>query len=224
MTGSEDSRRSAILALLMAGDPDTSLVERICDVSARLLGISGAGMCVIGGTSHQIIVHGTDALVESLEDLQVELGEGPCIESVRTGVPILVPDLGVELAPNWREYVDRATALGVRALFTFPLISGDIRVGALDLYRMSPGPLGAHRTADALMLADIATRSMLAQEDRSYPDGSVSALQWLVGPAAAGRGRPVDHGLTVGQAEAQLGSGGSNGVLGPSSETDPADR
>jgi len=211
-------RQREILALLTEGDPDVALVERVCAVSAALLGVSGAGMCLIGGAQHQVIVHGTDPLIEALEDLQVTLGQGPCLEAVRTGYPVLVPDLQTPAVSPWPEYLDQATARGVRAVFAFPVHADGVLFGALDLYRMTAGPLDDAQLADAVDLAELAARSMAAQGTRDYFDGSVSALDWLTAGQQAtgtGPGRAVDLGITVGQALAPTPRGGVHDALRP---------
>lgn len=210
------SRRAELLALLTAGADDAPLVTRVCEVSAQVLGVSGAGMCLIGGRQHQIIVHGTDPLAEQLADLQVALGEGPCIEAVRTGLPVAVPDLAGDIPVRWSRYAREALARGVRALFTFPLQAGDVQLGSLDLYRLSPGPFTPAQTADARRLTDIADRSMLAQKDRIHLDGSVSVLHWMSAQhrrSVPGRGRAVDLGITVGEALAPAWPDGGNDAM-----------
>lgn len=216
MTTSERVRRSEILAMLTVGDRETPLVERVCEISGQLLNVSGAGMCLVGGSRHEIVVHGTNALAEELEDLQVVLGQGPCIEAVRTGVPVLVPELSTFRTPSWQDFADEAYSRGVRALFTFPLVTDGREFGALDLYRSRPGPLTADQAADAEALTDIATRAMLAQKDRVHPDGTISALRWLTGDRRAlpDRGRAVDLGITVEQALAPLWPDEGNDALG----------
>jgi len=210
------SRPEQILDLLTEGEPNTPLVERVCTVSLELLGVSGAGMCLVGGRQHQVIVHGTDALCEELEDLQVTLGQGPCIESVETGRPVIVEELDGYVSEAWPRYADDALARGVGALFTFPINAGGVSVGALDLYRDAAGALSRQQFADAVILTEIASRSMLAQRDRTYVDGSISALRWLTGQdrLTAGRGRAVDLGITVEQALAPAEADGSNDALG----------
>jgi len=200
--GIDPERWSEILALLTSGDPGSPLVERVCEVSTALLEVSGAAMCLIGGRRHRIIVHGTDAVAEDLELLQISLGQGPCIEAVRTGLPVLVPELSGARPPRWPAYAEHARRRGVRAVFTFPLQIASVDLGALDLYRLEPGPLSAAQTADVLILTDIATRSMLAQPDRIHVDGSVSAQNWQERSrsAPAGPGRAVDLGITVADA------------------------
>jgi len=212
VTATKD-RRDHVLALLTEGDPSAPLVERVCQVSIELLGVSGAGMCLVGGRRQQIIVHGTDPLAKQLEDLQVTLGQGPCLEAVRTGAPVLAPHLERYAGQTWPVYAEQALARGVHALFAFPLHAGEVLLGALDLYRDTPGPLTEEQSADAMLLTEFANRAMLAQRDRVYIDGSVSALQWLTAedrPDETGRGRAVDLGITVEQALAPDRADGTN--------------
>lgn len=225
-------RREQLLALLTAGNPEVPLVQRVCEVSAALLGVSGAGMCLVGGRAQEIVVHGTTPLAEELEDLQVTLGQGPCMQAVRTGSPTLVPRLVGHRTSSWPVYAEQAAARGVRAVFSFPLESGITTLGAVDLYRDSEGPLTGAQLVDALTLTALAAQAMLAQRDRVYLDGSVSALHWISNghPAATVEGtltraRAVDLGITVAQALAPLRPDRANDSLGATPElTRAADR
>jgi len=213
------ARATELRRLLAGGDPQASLVARVCEVSSRLLGVTGAGMCLIGGRRQQVIVHGTDPLIAELEDLQVVLGQGPCVEAVRSGTAVLVPELLGHDAVGWQALADQALARGVRALFSIPLLAGTARIGALDLYRLFPGPLDPRQLDDARILTEIASAAMLAQADRDHPDGSVTALHWLSDPDAGpapgswirSAGPVVDLGTTVGESLAELDRGRRDG-------------
>ena len=175
-------------------------------------------MCLVGGVQQQVIVYGTDSLIQELEDLQVSLGQGPGIEAVRSGVPILPRDLAEHRAVGWEVYNRHATALGVRAVFALPLRAGTVPFGASDLYRDAAWSLTAGQSADALELTDMAIRAMSPQQDAVYTDGTVSALRWLAiehRSTTPGRGGTVDLGLTVAEALAAAGADGGNGMVGP---------
>ncbi|MFC7574969.1 GAF domain-containing protein [Klenkia terrae] len=68
---------------------------------------------------------------------QYELGVGPCLESMREGVVVAVPDMVAER--RWGGYPARAVAAGVRATLSLPLPGGETP-GALNLYARTPGP------------------------------------------------------------------------------------
>ena len=79
-----------------------------------------------------------------IEDLEFTLGEGPCIDVVRTSSPVLTADLNDWhdiIVECWPAFLEGAGAAGVRAVFAFPLRIGAITLGALDLYRDRPGDL-----------------------------------------------------------------------------------
>lgn len=184
-------------------------MKRICEVSARLLDAPGAGLCLIGGRHHQVVVHGTDPLIQELEDLQVVYSQGPCIEAVETGLPVLVEDLANYRPRTWQTYADQAVAQGVRAVFAFPIRTSTALLGALDLYRLSAGPLTSQQTEDATVLTEIAARAMLSEPEDDDSDGAGSASHRFAAARGSApgsragtftRARPLDLAITVEQA------------------------
>ena len=131
------------------------LVKRIVDV----LPITAAGVTLISPGMDPRYVAASDPSALRYEELQTELGEGPCLEAYRTGEPVAVADLGNETRfPN---FAPRALEAGMAAVFTFPLRNGRTQLGALDLYRDSPGPLDTAATEAAQTLADVAAAYLL---------------------------------------------------------------
>jgi hypothetical protein len=138
--------------------------ERISHLCVARLGVSGAGISIVTPTGNHGVVCATDDVAARVEDLQVTLGEGPCVDAVRTGGQVLIDDLGV-LVPGaigrWPAFAESAAAVGVRAVFAFPLRIGPVGLGALDLYRDRPGDLPAEYVQAALMAADAAAHAVL---------------------------------------------------------------
>jgi GAF domain-containing protein len=99
-----------------------------------------------------------------IEDLQLTLGEGPCIDVARTGAPVLVADLdepGNVDVGRWPAFLEGASAAGVRAVFAFPLRIGTIGIGVMDLYRSTPGELSTSHRSMALRAAHDAGLAVL---------------------------------------------------------------
>src|SRR3954468_20023375 len=67
--------------------------ERICELVVESLGITGAGMSMATENGIREVVSSTNDVAARIEELQLTLGEGPCIDAVRTGAPVLVPDI-----------------------------------------------------------------------------------------------------------------------------------
>jgi hypothetical protein len=123
------------------------------------LDLTGGGISMVTASGNRGVVCATDDVSARIEDLQFTLGEGPCIDAVAAGAPVLIGDLdefGGTGPARWPAFMEAAAAAGVRAAFAFPLRIGAISVGALDLYRDRPGDLTADQLGAALMAADVA--------------------------------------------------------------------
>jgi diguanylate cyclase (GGDEF)-like protein len=137
------------------------LVERIVDV----MPVTGAGVTLISpGVEPRYLAASNDA-ARQFEKLQTELDEGPCLAAYHDGKAISVPDLRAE--HRFPRFVARASRIGLGAVFTFPLRHGELRIGALDLYRDTPGELSAESMAAAQTLADVATAYLVNAEARA---------------------------------------------------------
>ena len=102
----------------------------------------------------------SDRIAERVEWAQITLGEGPGVDAVAAGGPMMVADL-VNPAAWWPTFAAQAVKSGVRAMYALPLQVGAIRVGVLDLYRADPGALEPTDFADALAVADLVTAILL---------------------------------------------------------------
>jgi diguanylate cyclase (GGDEF)-like protein len=119
-------------------------------------------------------VAASDGLALTYEELQSELEEGPCIVAYRTGKPVAIADLRDER--RFTSFATRALGAGLSAVFTFPLRQGERQLGALDLYRSTPGPLTAEAMVTAQTLADVASAYLVnAQARADLMDSSARA-------------------------------------------------
>jgi hypothetical protein len=136
------------------------------------LGVDGVGLSVTGGgPGRQSKVAATDEVSGQIEDLQVLLGQGPCVDAVATGAPVLVPDLDRPgLGARWPAFLPAASAVGVRASFALPLVVGEVRLGAMDLYRTETGRLDRRDLAEAEACAGAAVELLLALAHTGPPD------------------------------------------------------
>jgi hypothetical protein len=150
--------------LAAASSEQAAQPQQICELCVQMLGITGAGIAMVTSHGHRGVVCATDDRAHHIEDLQLTLGEGPCVDAVQSGAPVLVPDLtdAADLAVDrWPTFLSGAADAGVRAVFAFPLRIGAISVGALDLYRTSPGELSRTELPAALLAADAAALAVL---------------------------------------------------------------
>jgi diguanylate cyclase (GGDEF)-like protein len=126
------------------------LVKRIVDV----LPVTAAGVTLITPELSPRYVAASDTSAMRFEELQTELSEGPCVVAYRTGDAVTVADLAKE--DRFPNFTPRALSAGLAAVFTFPLRNGDRQLGALDLYRDTPGGMSVEAMTAAQTLADVA--------------------------------------------------------------------
>ena len=136
------------------------LVKRIVEI----MPVSAAGVTLIATGLDPPYVAASSASALRYEQLQADLGEGPCLAAYETGEAIAVPNLRSE--DRFPNFSPRALDAGLAAVFTFPLHHDDRQQGALDLYRDTPGPLSAESMGTAQTLADVAAAYLLNAQAR----------------------------------------------------------
>lgn len=160
-------------------------VMDVCTAAVAALPVGGAGLSAMSRTAASHPLCSTDDISEQLEELQLTLGEGPCVDAFARGSAVLTPDLlTVELQDHWAVFADAALEAGARAVFSLPLRMGASSPGVLDLYATIPTVLDPEELADALAFADLATLLLLdtrvdetgAPTDSPVPDLSSEDL------------------------------------------------
>ncbi|MEU7162108.1 GAF and ANTAR domain-containing protein [Streptomyces chrestomyceticus] len=114
-------------------------------------------------------------LADHGERLQINLGEGPCVQALTQGAPVFADDLDDPHATRqWPVYAQQAQVHHIRAAFALPALNGSgpaRQAGlALTLYRDRPGPLSAADLYTAQLHTDAAELLLLtaprpAEED-----------------------------------------------------------
>ena len=166
-------RRARIVSQLATSERLPLQTGRLGDVCASVTQMSGAGIMLLSDEGHRVSLCTTDATSETIERLQFELGEGPCLDAFNLDEPVLEPDLANPAATRWLLFSAAAVKVGARAVFGFPMRVGAVRLGALNLYRDRPGVLSDDQHDDALAMADVAASSVLALQ-ASAPDGELA--------------------------------------------------
>lgn len=77
----------------------------------------------------------SNELMDRLDRLQYELGEGPCVWAVKKGTEMHAPALADD--DRWPAFASRAAAEGVTSMLSLPLMVDDESVGALNIYSTS---------------------------------------------------------------------------------------
>ena len=137
------------------------LVKRIVDV----LPISSAGVTLISPGIEPRYVAASDESALRYEQFQTDLEQGPCLLAYETGSAVSIPELRTDT--RFPDFASQAVEAGLLAVFTFPLHHDDERLGALDLYRDTPGPMNAAAMEAAQTLADVAAAYLINAQARA---------------------------------------------------------
>lgn len=217
MTEDGQRRRLAILDRLLGHEAGFA-TERLCRVCADVTGTTGAGIMLMDGDIPHGSVCTTDDVSALIEQLQYDLGEGPCVDAYEKDRPVSEPDLAHPTVARWLAFTGPAVDAGARAVFGFPLQVGAVRLGALNLYNERPGALTDDQYRDALVMADVAAQAVLLLQADAPPETVAAELetnanfQYVVHQASGMVAAQLE--ISVGQALIRLrahafGSGGS---------------
>jgi diguanylate cyclase (GGDEF)-like protein len=155
---------SEFACTLVADSPIQGILDHFVERIVDVLPITSAGVTLIseGEVPHYISASDQNAL--RYEELQTEVGQGPCLLACQSGEAVLIPDLRTD--ERFPLFAPRALSAGLGAVFTFPLRHGDGRLGALDIYRETPGELPSGDIESAQTLADVVAAYLLNAEGR----------------------------------------------------------
>jgi hypothetical protein len=175
----DDGRRARIMEAVTGKDTAAGageLIKRLCRFAVDEMALSGCALVLMSGAEPAGMLAGAGRHASTVTGLQMELGEGPCLQAYASGVPVFLPDLAADGASRWPTFAAAALAAGVQAEFSLPLTVGSGGIGTLDLCRDRPGMLSEEHLADALVTADIARDAVLYHQ---YTPGDTSLAALL---------------------------------------------
>jgi GAF domain/ANTAR domain len=152
-----------------------SVIDRVCMAAVALLSLSGAGISLMVDGQLRGSAGVSEPGIAAVQELQLELGEGPCVDAWSGNEPVIEPNLAEPASVRWPSFAQAGVLADVRAVFAYPLHVGAIRIGVLVLYRDRPDALDAEELARALVLADLASQIVLAVQ-AGAPADSVHEL------------------------------------------------
>jgi hypothetical protein len=135
--------------------------DRLCAACVALLGVDAAAISLVFDGANSGTLGASSAPARVWDELQFTLGEGPCLDSVAHRAPVLVMDLADPKDIRWPAYGPAMVAHEIRSVSALPVVVAGEYVGALDLFRASPGLLGAEQLTGALVAAELAQMPLL---------------------------------------------------------------
>jgi GAF domain-containing protein len=149
-------------------------LSRLCRRSVEVLEVTGAGALLTDGAGRWQVVAASTEMVRVLETLQIQRHEGPCVDAYHCGRRVAVPDLR-RVGRRWPVFTPRALGAGMVGVCAFPMQLRADRIGALNVFRATPGSFDEAAVLAGQALADVATIAIL--QARAIEDASRLAGQ-----------------------------------------------
>jgi hypothetical protein len=171
------SDRAVFLSALQALSRQEAGTTDLCRPFLRVLPVAGAAVSTLGDPFGSSTVCASDARAARLDEIQIDLGEGPCWDALATRAPVLEHDLQSSSNERWPIASSALRETGLEAVFAFPLAYGRLGIGAVDLYADEVTTLSADDIEDASALAGVTARHVLHRAIRSIEDDSAAAFE-----------------------------------------------
>ena len=126
-----------------------------------VLPVQGASVATLGTLLGTETVSATDDQAARIDELQFDLGEGPCWDAMLAASPVFEPDIRNSPARVWPAFSEAIKSEDIGAIFAFPLVVGPLHLGAVDLYCSTPQGLSAVDTQRSEALTAVVSRLVL---------------------------------------------------------------
>src|SRR5450432_2077768 len=127
--------------------------------SVELLNVSAAGLLLADPRGELRVVAASSEAARLLELFQLQSDRGPCLDCFRTGQAVAATDLSAD--PRWPRFAAAAGEAGFSAVQALPMRLRDQVIGALNLFRVTPGAFDPEVVPVGQALADVATIGLL---------------------------------------------------------------
>ena len=141
------------------------LLYDLTDKALTLLTVQGVGITIVDARGKVRYLTASDERSRKLEEIQIELGEGPCVDSARSNSPLgpVAFGDGSPGAKRWPRFAAHAHTRGVIAIAAVPLHTSETTIGALNLINTGSPVVTSLDLDVAQALANAATACFLHQ-------------------------------------------------------------
>lgn len=180
MAGSVREVRLAevFVALARSLEPDHDVIDTmdvLVQAATQFTSAADAGIVLADedGTLH--VLASTSERASDVEEEQLGVREGPCLESYRTGEPVDLPDLAD--TDRWPAFTHVALEQGFRSAHATPLRLGSRTLGALNVFSENYGSLSAGEIALLQAFTDVAALALVHSENLQQQNDLAAQLR-----------------------------------------------
>ena len=136
-----------------AGNLDEAL-RRIVEATHQLFAVDGAGLMLIDPDQLLRNIAVSDQRVHDLEELQIEHGEGPCVEAFEDKTLVDTDDLAGE--DRWPKFSPAAVERGLRAVLASPIPYNQQAIGVVVVFSAKVHPWSPEGELALVAFTDLA--------------------------------------------------------------------
>ncbi|WP_410665320.1 GAF and ANTAR domain-containing protein [Amycolatopsis sp. lyj-84] len=144
--------------------------------AVELLDVDAAGVILSDQRGGWRPTAGSSERAELVEVFAAQTLEGPCLDCVRTGMPVASANLAAE-SGRWARFAPVALSAGFRAACAVPMRLRDDVIGALTLLSINPVAIDDASIVLGRALADVATIGILQQRAIRHDEVVFEQLQ-----------------------------------------------
>jgi hypothetical protein len=153
-------------ALIYAGGDEKSIHQALVDTARRLVGGCDRASLLVRQRDRFATAASTDDIARRIDQIELELGEGPCVDAILDEAYQHDPDLTDTVTP-WPRFTERIVAeTPVRSAIGYRLLLDGDKVGALNLFSDVPGGLTEQSADVGAVIASFASVALMAIRSR----------------------------------------------------------
>lgn len=137
-------------------------VSRIVQYAVATVGTPYAGVTLLRPNRRLESLATTDPIVDAADHLQYDLQEGPCVDAAIDPHAHVLLSADLSTDDRWPQWGPKTAALGLRAVLSAELRTGERRLGALNLYGEQPRQFTSDDAATAHLFGAHATLALTA--------------------------------------------------------------
>lgn len=161
---------------LVADFDVVDFLTTLCEHATMVSGADAVGIMLTDHRGELRFMAASNDAGRNLELAQLRLGEGPCLDCVRTREPVVNNHL-TEAETAWPAFAPHAIEAGFHSVHAFPMRLRDQAIGALNLFAISEMRFEPEEVRVVQSLADVATIAILQERSIARAEALTEQLQ-----------------------------------------------
>ena len=176
----DNASEFAQIAMELAEQPDVEeTVAGITAFARRALACQYAGIHLVQGR-RIVTAAATDPIIEKADQLQNEVGEGPCLSAIWNQGIYVIHDTSTD--ERWPRFAPLAAEMGLHSILSVRLHAAGDEMGALNLYAHDVREFSADDVAEATIFGQHASVALAAARREENLAAAIDARH-LIGQA-----------------------------------------